>query len=88
MSIFVLTTRTQHSDNFLSEWRCLHGSFTDEELDEQAEQQPQVLHNGSNTVFKVTCGAKCGALHKERFASGKFHLCALLMQITDPSRPI
>lgn len=29
--------------------------------------EPQVHHD----VFKVTCGAMSGALHKRRFASGK-----------------
>lgn len=57
-------------------------SITDEEgeMEEQNEQQPEVSHDCSKTVFEVTCGALAGTLYKKRFASGnhisihtKFH---------------
>lgn len=45
---------------------------TDEEgeLEEQTEQQPETSHDSGKKVFKVTCGAQTGTLHKQRFASG------------------
>ncbi|KAK2833721.1 hypothetical protein Q5P01_017610 [Channa striata] len=42
---------------------------TDEE-DEETEQQPEADEDRSNMLFKVTCGAASGTLHKNRFASG------------------
>ncbi|XP_078125552.1 uncharacterized protein sp100.1 isoform X2 [Sander vitreus] len=50
-------------------------SFTDEtdevgELEEQTEQQPEASNDSGRKVFKVTCGALAGTLHKKRFASG------------------
>ncbi|XP_028455895.1 nuclear body protein SP140 isoform X2 [Perca flavescens] len=51
------------------------GSFTDVtdgvgELEEQTEQQPEASNDSGRKVFKVTCGALAGTLHKKRFASG------------------
>ncbi|XP_039681154.1 nuclear body protein SP140-like protein isoform X4 [Perca fluviatilis] len=51
------------------------GSFTDDtdgvgELEEQTEQQPEASNDSGRKVFKVTCGALAGTLHKKRFASG------------------
>ncbi|XP_037647796.1 nuclear body protein SP140-like isoform X3 [Sebastes umbrosus] len=43
---------------------------TDEEGEEQPEQQPQASSDSGRKVFKVTCGALAGTLHKKRFASG------------------
>ncbi|KAL6103258.1 sp140 [Pungitius sinensis] len=44
--------------------------LSDEEREQQAELQPQASHDGGETVFRVTCGASNGTLHKKRFASG------------------
>ncbi|XP_045930106.1 nuclear body protein SP140 isoform X3 [Micropterus dolomieu] len=45
---------------------------TDEEgeAEAQTEEQPEASHDSSKKVFKVTCGAVAGTLHKKRFASG------------------
>ncbi|XP_037647792.1 nuclear body protein SP140-like isoform X3 [Sebastes umbrosus] len=43
---------------------------TDEEGEEQPEQQPEASRDSGRKVFKVTCGALAGTLHKKRFASG------------------
>ncbi|XP_074511428.1 nuclear body protein SP140-like protein isoform X3 [Sebastes fasciatus] len=43
---------------------------TDEEGEEQPEQQPEASSDSGRKVFKVTCGALAGTLHKKRFASG------------------
>lgn len=47
-------------------------SITDEEgeAEAQTEEQPEASHDSSKKVFKVTCGAVAGTLHKKRFASG------------------
>ncbi|KAM8844904.1 uncharacterized protein AB9W97_000294 isoform 2-T2 [Spinachia spinachia] len=45
-------------------------AVSDEERVEQAEQQPQASHDCGKRVFRVTCGASEGTLHKKRFASG------------------
>lgn len=43
---------------------------TDEE--EQTEWQSEARHDSGRKVFRVTCGALTGTLHKHRFASGRF----------------
>ncbi|XP_026212366.1 nuclear body protein SP140-like [Anabas testudineus] len=43
----------------------------EEETEEQMKQQ-QEGHDQSKKVFKVTCGALAGTLHKSRFASGVY----------------
>ncbi|KAM6914237.1 uncharacterized protein PEZ65_014675 [Lycodopsis pacificus] len=45
-------------------------AVTDEEEEERAEQQPKTSHDSGRKVFRVTCGAVAGTLHKKRFASG------------------
>ncbi|XP_074511424.1 uncharacterized protein LOC141780193 isoform X1 [Sebastes fasciatus] len=45
-------------------------AVTDEEGEEQPEQQPEASPDSGRKVFKVTCGALAGTLHKKRFASG------------------
>ncbi|KAF3700434.1 Nuclear body protein SP140-like protein [Channa argus] len=45
-------------------------STDDTEDEEEAEQQPVADDDSRNLVFKVTCGAASGTLHKKRFASG------------------
>ncbi|KAK9535411.1 hypothetical protein VZT92_007794 [Zoarces viviparus] len=45
-------------------------AVTDEEEEERTEQQPKTSHNSGRKVFRVTCGAVAGTLHKKRFASG------------------
>ncbi|XP_026212392.1 nuclear body protein SP140-like [Anabas testudineus] len=42
----------------------------DEEVEEPTEQQQEDEDDKSQTVFRVTCGAEAGTLHKKRFASG------------------
>lgn len=42
-----------------------------DEDEEDTEQESDDSHDGRDkTVFKVTCGAIAGMLHRERFASG------------------
>uniref|UniRef100_A0A3Q1HLD9 SP110 nuclear body protein, tandem duplicate 1 n=1 Tax=Anabas testudineus TaxID=64144 RepID=A0A3Q1HLD9_ANATE len=43
----------------------------EEETEEKMKQQREG-HDQSKTVFKVTCGAVAGTLHKSRFASGVY----------------
>ncbi|XP_029294355.1 nuclear body protein SP140-like protein [Cottoperca gobio] len=47
-------------------------AVTDEggDTEEPTEQQPEASNDGDKKVFKVTCGAVAGTLHRKRFASG------------------
>lgn len=46
----------------------MHVSNTDEER--ETEEEPET--SDGQTMFKVTCGALVGTLHKNRFASGNY----------------
>lgn len=44
----------------------------EEETEEQTKRQSEARHDSGRKVFRVTCGALTGTLHKHRFASGSF----------------
>lgn len=44
----------------------------EEEMEEQTERQSEAGHDSGTKVFRVTCGALTGTLHRHRFATGSF----------------
>ncbi|XP_036943830.1 nuclear body protein SP140-like protein [Acanthopagrus latus] len=57
-----------NEDRTSSDSRGSSSDVTDEE--EQTEWQSEARHDSGRKVFRVTCGALTGTLHKHRFASG------------------
>uniref|UniRef100_A0A671WMG1 SP110 nuclear antigen, tandem duplicate 3 n=1 Tax=Sparus aurata TaxID=8175 RepID=A0A671WMG1_SPAAU len=60
--------------NWKSSIRCAGttlGKLIQEETEEQTKRQSEARHDSGRKVFRVTCGALTGTLHKHRFASGR-----------------